>query len=113
MSTPAHSRSTSYRPTYRVFYWILVLDVLILGLCVAIPMLSVVARLLDIPYPIVLVLGAIEALFARFASRQDASFAGKVRLTTGGVVSATTRTVADPKLPPASSATVISMARPG
>jgi monovalent cation/hydrogen antiporter len=34
-------------------------ELLILGLCVAIPMLSVVARLLDIPYPIVLVLGAI------------------------------------------------------
>jgi CPA1 family monovalent cation:H+ antiporter len=34
-------------------------ELLILGLCVAIPMLSVIARLLDIPYPIVLVLGAI------------------------------------------------------
>ncbi len=34
-------------------------EVLILGLCVAIPALSVIARLLDIPYPIVLVLGAI------------------------------------------------------
>jgi monovalent cation/hydrogen antiporter len=34
-------------------------ELLILGLCVAIPALSVVARLLDIPYPIVLVLGAI------------------------------------------------------
>jgi CPA1 family monovalent cation:H+ antiporter len=34
-------------------------EILILGLCVAIPMLSVIARLLDIPYPIVLVLGAI------------------------------------------------------
>ncbi len=34
-------------------------ELLILGLCVAIPLLSVIARLLDIPYPIVLVLGAI------------------------------------------------------
>jgi monovalent cation/hydrogen antiporter len=34
-------------------------ELLILGLCVAIPMLSVIARLLDIPYPIVLVLGAL------------------------------------------------------
>jgi Na+/H+ antiporter len=34
-------------------------EILILGLCVAIPMLSVIARLLGIPYPIVLVLGAI------------------------------------------------------
>ena len=34
-------------------------ELLILGLCVAIPMLSVIARLLDIPYPIVFVLGAI------------------------------------------------------
>lgn len=34
-------------------------ELLILGLCVAIPLLSVVARLLGIPYPIVLVLGAI------------------------------------------------------
>ena len=34
-------------------------EILILGLCVAIPMLSVIAGLLDIPYPIVLVLGAI------------------------------------------------------
>ena len=34
-------------------------ELLILGLCVAIPMLSVIAKLLDIPYPIVLVLGAI------------------------------------------------------
>ena len=34
-------------------------ELLILGLCVAIPALSVIARLLDIPYPIVLVLGAI------------------------------------------------------
>ena len=34
-------------------------ELLILGLCVAIPMLSVIARLLDVPYPIVLVLGAI------------------------------------------------------
>jgi hypothetical protein len=34
-------------------------ELLILGLCVAIPTLSVIARLLDIPYPIVLVLGAI------------------------------------------------------
>ena len=34
-------------------------EILILGLCVAIPALSVIARLLDIPYPIVLVLGAI------------------------------------------------------
>ncbi len=33
--------------------------ILILGLCVAIPALSVIAGLLDIPYPIVLVLGAI------------------------------------------------------
>src|SRR4029079_15760733 len=32
---------------------------LILGLCVALPTLSVIARLLDVPYPIVLVLGAI------------------------------------------------------
>ena len=34
-------------------------ELLILGLCVAIPMLSVIAGLLDVPYPIVLVLGAI------------------------------------------------------
>ena len=34
-------------------------ELLILGLCVAIPALSVIARLLDVPYPIVLVLGAI------------------------------------------------------
>ena len=34
-------------------------ELLILGLCVAIPTLSVIARLLGIPYPIVLVLGAI------------------------------------------------------
>ena len=34
-------------------------DLLILGLCVAIPALSVIARVLGIPYPIVLVLGAI------------------------------------------------------
>jgi monovalent cation/hydrogen antiporter len=38
-------------------------ELLILGLCVAIPALSVVARLLDIPYPIVLVLGAIPIGF--------------------------------------------------
>ena len=34
-------------------------ELLILGLCVAIPMLSVIARLLGVPYPIVLVVGAI------------------------------------------------------
>ena len=34
-------------------------ELLILGLCVAIPLLSVIARLLEVPYPIVLVLGAI------------------------------------------------------
>jgi monovalent cation/hydrogen antiporter len=34
-------------------------EILILGLCVAIPALSVIARLLGIPYPIVFVLGAI------------------------------------------------------
>ena len=34
-------------------------ELLILGLCVAIPTLTVIARLLDIPYPILLVLGAI------------------------------------------------------
>ena len=34
-------------------------ELLILGLCVAIPTLGVIAGLLDIPYPIVLVLGAI------------------------------------------------------
>ena len=34
-------------------------ELLILGLCVAIPTLSVIARLLRVPYPIVLVLGAI------------------------------------------------------
>jgi CPA1 family monovalent cation:H+ antiporter len=34
-------------------------ELLILGLCVAIPILSVIARVLDVPYPIVLVLGAI------------------------------------------------------
>ena len=34
-------------------------ELLILGLCVAIPTFSVIAGLLDIPYPIVLVLGAI------------------------------------------------------
>jgi monovalent cation/hydrogen antiporter len=34
-------------------------ELLILGLCVALPMLSVIARLLDIPYPIVFVVGAI------------------------------------------------------
>jgi monovalent cation/hydrogen antiporter len=34
-------------------------ELLVLGLCVAIPALSVTARLLDVPYPIVLVLGAI------------------------------------------------------
>ncbi len=38
-------------------------EILILGLCVAIPTLSVIARLLDIPYPIVLVLGAIPLGF--------------------------------------------------
>jgi len=38
-------------------------ELLILGLCVAIPMLSVIARLLGIPYPIVLVLGAIPLGF--------------------------------------------------
>lgn len=36
---------------------------LILGLCVALPALSVIARLLGIPYPIVLVLGAIPIGF--------------------------------------------------
>jgi Na+/H+ antiporter len=34
-------------------------EILILGLCVAIPALSVIARLLGIPYPIVLLVGAI------------------------------------------------------
>ena len=34
-------------------------ELLILGLCVAIPTLSVIARVLGVPYPIVLVLGAI------------------------------------------------------
>jgi monovalent cation/hydrogen antiporter len=34
-------------------------ELLILGLCVALPALSVIARLLHVPYPIVLVLGAI------------------------------------------------------
>jgi CPA1 family monovalent cation:H+ antiporter len=34
-------------------------ELLILGLCVAIPVMSVIARLLGIPYPIVLVIGAI------------------------------------------------------
>ena len=34
-------------------------EILILGLCVGIPALSVIARLLGIPYPIVLVLGAL------------------------------------------------------
>lgn len=34
-------------------------ELLILGLCVALPALSVIARLLKVPYPIVLVLGAI------------------------------------------------------
>ena len=34
-------------------------QMLILGLCVAIPALSVIARLVGVPYPIVLVLGAI------------------------------------------------------
>jgi monovalent cation/hydrogen antiporter len=34
-------------------------EILILGLCVALPTLGVIARLLNIPYPIVLVLGAI------------------------------------------------------
>ena len=38
-------------------------ELLILGLCVAIPTLSAIARLLDIPYPIVLVLGAIPLGF--------------------------------------------------
>lgn len=38
-------------------------ELLILGLCVALPALSVIARLLDIPYPIVLVLGAIPLGF--------------------------------------------------
>jgi Na+/H+ antiporter len=38
-------------------------ELLILGLCVAIPALSVIARLLEIPYPIVLVLGAIPLGF--------------------------------------------------
>jgi monovalent cation/hydrogen antiporter len=38
-------------------------ELLILGLCVAIPAFSVIARLLDIPYPIVLVLGAIPLGF--------------------------------------------------
>ncbi len=39
-------------------------ELLILGLCVAIPTLSVIARLLHIPYPIVLVLGAIPLGYA-------------------------------------------------
>ena len=34
-------------------------ELLILGLCVALPTLGVIARLLDVPYPIVFVLGAI------------------------------------------------------
>lgn len=34
-------------------------ELLILGLCVAIPVLSVIARVFDVPYPIVLVLGAL------------------------------------------------------
>jgi monovalent cation/hydrogen antiporter len=34
-------------------------ELLILGLCVALPALSVIARLLNVPYPIVLVLGAV------------------------------------------------------
>ena len=38
-------------------------ELLILGLCIAIPMLTVIARVLDIPYPIVLVLGAIPLGF--------------------------------------------------
>jgi CPA1 family monovalent cation:H+ antiporter len=38
-------------------------ELLILGLCVALPALSVIARLLDVPYPIVLVLGAIPLGF--------------------------------------------------
>jgi CPA1 family monovalent cation:H+ antiporter len=38
-------------------------EFLILGLCVALPALTVIARLLDIPYPIVLVLGAIPLGF--------------------------------------------------
>jgi monovalent cation/hydrogen antiporter len=38
-------------------------QLLILGLCVAIPALSVIARLLGVPYPIVLVLGAIPIGF--------------------------------------------------
>ena len=38
-------------------------EILILGLCVAIPALSVIARVLDVPYPIVLVLGAIPIGF--------------------------------------------------
>jgi CPA1 family monovalent cation:H+ antiporter len=38
-------------------------ELLILGLCVAIPVLSVIAGLLDVPYPIVLVVGAIPIGF--------------------------------------------------
>jgi len=38
-------------------------ELLILGLCVALPALSVIARVLEIPYPIVLVLGAIPLGF--------------------------------------------------
>ena len=38
-------------------------ELLILGLCVVIPTLSVIARVLDIPYPIVLVLGVIPLGF--------------------------------------------------
>lgn len=38
-------------------------ELLILGLCVALPALSVIARLLSVPYPIVLVLGAIPLGF--------------------------------------------------
>ena len=40
-------------------------ELLILGLCVALPTLSVIARLLNIPYPIVLVLGAIRSATCR------------------------------------------------
>src|ERR671922_253617 len=46
-------------------------ELLILGLCVAIPMLSVVARMLDIPYPIVLVPWAVAFALGAIVSPTD------------------------------------------
>ena len=62
-------------------------ELLILGLCVAIPTLSVIARLLDIPYPIVLVLGAsFEGIVMyRATGKGDTMKFEKVLLSSGHV----------------------------